>query len=185
MYSVSNRQISEAAGQGNNTAVSYHFGTKEDLIRALVRRHTIPMAAIGRRLSDSHAGSTDLRDWVTCMVCSFTDHLASLGRHSWYARFAAQVLAEPRLRELAAAELGEASMVRTVATSLHHCLPALTEGVLRERDDMARTLIVHVCAQRERVLGSGAEASTAWADTAASLIDVIVGLYLAPVSSPS
>src|SRR5699024_7108128 len=32
---VSNRQISEAAGQGNNTAVGYHFGTRADLVRAI------------------------------------------------------------------------------------------------------------------------------------------------------
>jgi tetracycline repressor-like protein len=30
---VSNRQIGEAAGQGNNTAVGYHFGTRADLVR--------------------------------------------------------------------------------------------------------------------------------------------------------
>src|SRR5690606_42140108 len=39
IYNVSNRQISEAAGQGNNAAVHYHFGTKHDLIAALVERH--------------------------------------------------------------------------------------------------------------------------------------------------
>ncbi|MGO4759077.1 TetR family transcriptional regulator, partial [Streptomyces sp. 2MCAF27] len=34
VYAVSNRQVSEAAGQGNNAAVGYHFGTKADLVRA-------------------------------------------------------------------------------------------------------------------------------------------------------
>ncbi|WP_372344040.1 TetR/AcrR family transcriptional regulator [Streptomyces sp. KL116D] len=40
VYNVSNRQISEAAGQGNTTAVNYHFGNKTDLVRAISRRHT-------------------------------------------------------------------------------------------------------------------------------------------------
>ena len=31
VFAVSNRQVSEAAGQGNNAAVGYHFGTKADL----------------------------------------------------------------------------------------------------------------------------------------------------------
>src|ERR1700686_2031953 len=35
VYAVSNRQVSEAAGQGNNAAVGYHFGTKADLVCAL------------------------------------------------------------------------------------------------------------------------------------------------------
>ena len=37
---VSNRQISEAAGQANNFAVGYHFGTKTDLVLAIVRPST-------------------------------------------------------------------------------------------------------------------------------------------------
>jgi hypothetical protein len=36
---VANRPISEAAGQGDNAAVTYHFGAKADLICAIVRRH--------------------------------------------------------------------------------------------------------------------------------------------------
>ena len=29
VFAVSNRQVSEAAGQGNNAAVGYHFGTND------------------------------------------------------------------------------------------------------------------------------------------------------------
>ena len=39
MYAVSNRQISEAAGQGNNAAACYHFGTRTDLLRAIESKH--------------------------------------------------------------------------------------------------------------------------------------------------
>ncbi len=72
---VSNRQISEAAGQGNNTAVGYHFGTKTDLIRALVRERQTAVDEIRRRMLADRADSTDLRDWVACMVVPFTDYL--------------------------------------------------------------------------------------------------------------
>ena len=41
VFAVSNRQVSEAAGQGNNAAVGYHFGTKTDLVRAIEERRTI------------------------------------------------------------------------------------------------------------------------------------------------
>ena len=46
---VSNRQVSEAAGQSNNFAVGYHFGTKDDLVLAIVRRHSEP---VERRRAD-------------------------------------------------------------------------------------------------------------------------------------
>ena len=39
VFAVSNRQVSEAAGQGNNAAVGYHFGTKTDLVRAIEQKH--------------------------------------------------------------------------------------------------------------------------------------------------
>lgn len=37
---VSLRQIAEAAGQKNHAVVQYHFGTKEELLKAIVRHRT-------------------------------------------------------------------------------------------------------------------------------------------------
>jgi AcrR family transcriptional regulator len=185
VFSVSNRQISETAGQGNNAAVGYHFGTKSDLVRTLIRRHTVPMDAIRRRLFNQHAGSRELRDWVTCVVRPFTDHLAELGVPSWYARFAAQLMTEPKLRELTAAELADVPLMTAVTDALHRCLPGLPASVRQERDEMAMTLIVHYCAHRERTLPPGADGAAAWAATAVGLIDALEGLYLAPAGPPA
>ncbi|WP_305790117.1 TetR/AcrR family transcriptional regulator [Symbioplanes lichenis] len=180
VFSVSNRQISEAAGQGNNAAVGYHFGTKSDLVRAIVHRHVGAMEAIRGRLFEQHAGSSEVRDWVTCLVRPFTDHLSELGAPSWYARFGAQLMAEPQLRELAAAELGDAPLMGAVTDALHRCLPGLPASVHRERDTMAVTLIVHYCADRERTVVPGPDAAAAWDTTAVALIDALQGLYRAP-----
>ena len=130
---VSNRQISEAARQGNNAAVNYHFGTKTDLLRAIVGQHatqtaievagTIAAATaasasvffirdllvdklerqIERRREEmlrQYGDSPHVRDWVSCLVRPKTDHLASLGVPTWYARFAAQLMTDPALREV-------------------------------------------------------------------------------------
>ena len=174
VFNVSNRQIGEAAGQGNNTAVSYHFGSKNDLVRAIVARHAVPMERIRRELADRYDGSTDLRDWVTCVVRPVTDHLAALGSPSWYARFAAQVMTEPTLRQLAAEELGAGAVLHTVTDRLHECLPHLRPHARRQRDEMARTLVVHFCAEREGAL------EPAWDAIANGLINAVEGLYRAP-----
>src|SRR3954447_16934904 len=77
VFAVSNRQISEAAGQGNNAAVNYHFGTKTDLVRAIVRRHAEDTERIRSRMVAEAAGSTSLRDWVACLVRPNAEHLAT------------------------------------------------------------------------------------------------------------
>ncbi|WP_436530657.1 TetR/AcrR family transcriptional regulator [Actinoplanes sp. HUAS TT8] len=183
VFSVSNRQVSEAAGQGNNAAVNYHFGTKADLVRAIIKRHAEPMEQIRGELLDRHRGSTDLRDWVTCVVRPYTDHLAALGSPCRYARLAAQLITEPQLRELAALEFAGSSHLIEVTEGLHRCLPGLPPSVRVERDDMAHTLITHLCAQRERGLPEDdAAAAEVWSATALGLIDAIEGLYQAPAS---
>src|ERR1041385_169682 len=90
VHEVSNRQVSEAAGEGNNTAVGYHFGTKADLVRAIVRRHTEQIEVARQRLVAEVGDSTELRDWLTCLVRPSVEHLAALDGPTWFARFAAQ-----------------------------------------------------------------------------------------------
>src|SRR5437879_7136412 len=86
VVAVSNRQVSEAAGQGNNAAVGYHFGTKTDLVRAIEQKHRASIERLLQRMVAETGDSADLRDWVACLVCSLTEHLAQLGNPTWYAR---------------------------------------------------------------------------------------------------
>ncbi|WP_086664556.1 TetR/AcrR family transcriptional regulator [Lentzea kentuckyensis] len=180
VFSVSNRQISDEAGLGNNTAVSYHFGSKADLLRAIYLRHNEPMEILREKQLESRAGSTGLRDWLTCVVRPFTDHLASLGSNSWYARFAAQLMTEPKLRELGLLDVGRTELQRTITLGLHRCLPDLPPAVRAERDEMARVLMVHMCARREADLPD--DSAAIWDATAIGLIDALAGLYEAPSS---
>ena len=50
VFAVSNRQVSEAAGQGNNAAVGYHFGTKADLVRAIEQKHRGPVEQLREQM---------------------------------------------------------------------------------------------------------------------------------------
>src|SRR5437899_11198868 len=72
VVAVSNRQVSEAAGQGNNAAVGYHFGTKTDLVRAIEQKHRASIERLLQRMVAETGDSADLRDWVACLVCSLT-----------------------------------------------------------------------------------------------------------------
>ena len=183
VYVVSNRQVSEAAGQGNNAAVGYHFGTKADLVRAIARKHAQQVERVRERLLREIGDSTDVRDWVACLVRPVLEHLAELDGPTWYARFCAQVLTDPALHEIMAEEALASPALRHTLDGFNRCLPELPLEVRVERGAMARKLIVHMCAERERALAENtATPRSSWHDAATGLIDGIVGLWLAPVT---
>jgi AcrR family transcriptional regulator len=184
VHAVANREISQAAGQGNNAAVVYHFGTKADIVRAIARRHAEPIGATRERLMTEAHGSTDVRDWVACLVRPLTDHLAALGNPTWYARFIAQVRADPTLSEiLTAVSVDATPALRELQDNLARCLPGIPDDVRAERAVMARHLVTQMAVERERALADDSPTfRTSWDDTATGLIDAIVGLWQAPVT---
>ena len=183
VFAVSNRQVSEVAGQGNNTAVGYHFGTKADLVRAIVRKHAERTELNRMRMVAELGDSPGVRDWVACLTRPNAEHLAALGNPTWFARFGAQVMTDPTLRGIMIEEALSAPSLHQVLAGLNRCLPELPAEVRAERDDMARQLMVHMFAERERALAEGAPTPrSTWLDAAAGLADAIVGLYLAPVT---
>lgn len=184
VHAVAIRQISEAAGHGNNAAVNYHFGTKVDLIRAIAHRHAEQMEEARARMLAHIGDSIDLRDWVACLVRPVTDHLEALGSPTWYARCIAQVAADPALHAILAEEtLAAAPSLRPVLDGLSRCLPDLPAEVHAERSAMARHLITQITVDRERALADNTPTPrTTWHDTASGLIDAIVALWQAPVT---
>jgi hypothetical protein len=74
------------------------------------------------------------------------------------------------------------SLVRVI-DGINRCLPELPVDVRVERNVMARNLLMHTCADRERAMAaSGSARRPSWPAAASGLIDAIVGLWLAPVT---
>ncbi|MEQ0565425.1 helix-turn-helix domain-containing protein [Amycolatopsis sp. NEAU-NG30] len=186
VHAVSNRHISEAAGQGNNAAVNYHFGTKADLVRAIARKHATRIERLREALVEAIDGDGELRDWVACLVRPSTSYLQELGSPTWFARFSAQVMTDPALRAILVEEsMSSPALARTVE-GLFRCLDDLPADVRAERGDMARQLMIHMTAERERALAEGSPTPRAsWDDAGTGLIDAITGLFLAPPTPPS
>lgn len=181
---VSNRQISEAANQGNNAAACYHFGTRTDLLRAIEAKHRGPVEELRARMLVEIAGSTELRDWVGTLVRPLTDHLTELGTPSWYARFAAVAMADPSYRHVVTRDALASPELVEAMDGINRCLPDLPKRVRSERISMARNLLMHTCAEHEGELAEhGPEARSPWPVAAEGLIDAIVGLWQAPVKN--
>jgi AcrR family transcriptional regulator len=185
VHAVSNRQICEAAGQGNNAAVGYHFGTKAELVRAIARRHSAAIDELRRRRLAGIGGDATLRDWIGCLVSPVVEHVAATGGPTWYGRFGAQMMTDPALRPIMVEEsLSSPALVQIVA-GVHRCSPAMPAGVRAERGDMTRQLLVHVVAGHERALAEGSPPPRrGWPAVAAGLIDALTGLWSAPVTAP-
>jgi AcrR family transcriptional regulator len=184
VFAVSNRQVSEAAGQGNNAAVGYHFGAKTDLVRAIEQKHRTPVELLRERMVAQLGDDAGLRDWVGALVQPLTDHLADLGNPTWYARFAAQVMTDPAYHNIVVRDALSSPSLVQVIDGINSALPDLPVEVRTERNVMARNLLMHSCADRERALVQGGPvARKTWQTSAIGLIDAIVGLWLAPVTA--
>lgn len=176
---VSNRQIVDAAGQANNSALAYHVGTRTDLVRAVVRSHTEDIARRTRERVEAARGSTDPHDHVASLVLPLTEHLAALGTPSWYARFLAQLSTDPALSSEIHADLRLTPHFREgLAAAWSHApdLPPAESGL---RTRMVRLAIVHTCAEQEATAAAtGVPAD--WTVVGDALTDAVTGLLLAP-----
>jgi AcrR family transcriptional regulator len=182
---VSNRQVAEAAGQGNNSAVAYHVGTKTDLVVQIVRRHEAEIDRARASMLDRLPAPAGVLDYLACLVRPVTGHLAGLGVPSWYARFAAQAVTDPGLHDLVGAELAAMPAARRAIGGLLAGLGDLPTDLAALRADMTRLTVVHTCAERERALaaGSGRAPHDFWSETGDALIDALAGVLTAPVAA--
>lgn len=178
---VTHRQITKAANQGNTAAVVYHFGTKEDLVRAIEQRHAGPIEELRRRKLDACQPAT-LRQWVTCLTEPVTEHLAAEGSPSWYARFAAQVMMDPTYQRIVTKNAMESPTILRITDGIACCVQELPDYVRTQRTIMMRTMLVHTSAEFERNLAEQKAGCHSWEQASKGLIDGVVGLWQAPVT---
>lgn len=179
---VSNRQVAEAAGQRNNSAVGYHIGTKDDMVRAISQHHTRATHDRGAELADRAARTGELRDYIACMVSPYVEYLAAQGVPGWTARFVAQVASDPKYADhtIWGPDVTE---VYGDAISVVCAAAPLSPRVRRLRTRMVRTLLVHTCAAEETE-AARTGAAPDWESVGEILVDAIAGLLLAPETGP-
>jgi AcrR family transcriptional regulator len=171
------REVQALAGQRNKSAAHYHFGSLAGLVEAIVETRMAPINA--QRLAmiealDAAGRGEDLRALVEAMVDPLADN--TLGRPgSAYARFLAQVLADPKM---------------AVVVGRH--LQAESFRIVRQRiaAHLADLPVELQLARGERVVGLVIISLAAWEDLAGTssaqvgdLIDACVAVLRAPVSA--
>jgi len=180
---VSLREVGAAAGQRNNSAAQYHFGSKAGLVDAIFEYRMRPINE--RRLAllaelDRADRGDDLRALVEAFVEPFAEEVGRGTSH--YARFVAQVVSDPDLATFSALDRDAMAGLRAVVERIAAVLADLPAAIRNERLALAGTLLVHALADRERVPRARRPAATPAPVLVADLVDTIVGVLRAPVS---
>lgn len=145
-YEVPLRDIAKAAGQRNNSAVNYHFRSRQDLVDAVVARRLLPMELERERMLDELDDDADAHALMRVLVLPL---LRLDSTH--YARFL-QVVG-PRLRT-EPMNSAETAWPR-VLDALSHAVPATERGARHRRVAAVATAMFALAAEHERATQDG------------------------------
>jgi AcrR family transcriptional regulator len=175
---VSLRQISAAAGSANNTAVQYHFGTKEQLLQEIFE-FRLPYLRERRDLLVAQHRPTDLRSWLECYVLPILEQGEQEGSN--YLSFVANLHSH---RDRAVFDRFAPSYRVSTEEFWDRFRPFLAhvpEPLCTHRIGQAVGFAVHAAAGRERARAMGQQVLP-FAAHVADLLDGLTGFLTAPVS---
>jgi TetR/AcrR family transcriptional regulator, regulator of cefoperazone and chloramphenicol sensitivity len=180
VWQVTVREITEAAGQRNTSAVSYHFGSREGILREILLHHGLHLDdERGRLLADLGEAATT-RDLVAALLVPFAEPLATdAGRN--YLRIVAQLVGRfASWRSVDDPELTP-PYLRRILSMLEERPPSIPPAVRRQRVIGVIMLMTTAMAERARALQSGRPMELDEPTFLANLADMIVGALDAPL----
>jgi AcrR family transcriptional regulator len=175
---VSLRQIGADAGNGNNSAVQYHFGSKVQLIQAIFE-YRLPHLHERRQMLVAERRPDDLRSWVECYVLPILEQGELEGSH--YLTFVAMLQHHGRRDVFERLPDEYQASTRAFRDRVSALLPHIPEPLRTHRITQAMTFSVHAASDRERARANG-ETVLPFAVHVSDLLDGLVGFLAAPVS---
>lgn len=180
---VSNRKITEHAGTANHSAIAYHFGGREELLRALLGRHLQEMNQRRVALIAALDDDAGVRDLLTALILPWIDHLASLPVPNWRAGFLFQVRTVPSMAEALASSAVTNPEVEGLIRRLQTALGNIPPQIIQARSMILGPMMMGVCAEYEKRINNGTEEPN-WAGVGYFFIDSCTGMLSAPVTHP-
>ncbi|HEY1740826.1 MAG TPA: helix-turn-helix domain-containing protein [Acidimicrobiia bacterium] len=187
---VSIAEIVREAEQRNTSAVHYHFGGRDDLLRAILEVHVPVIRA--RRLELLEAAQHTPPDDVRSVAEAIVRPITELAQRGWRERAYLQIGSEllhnldraPRdIKKLLHQTAGYEAMAL-----LAERLPPLPPEIWAERSELLHPFIGRAAADRARLLDQrrrGERARLADERFVNNLIDMVVGAVSAPVTGTS
>jgi AcrR family transcriptional regulator len=178
---VSLRQVAAEAGSGNNSAVHYHFGSKQGLIAAIFR-HRLPQITRERRLLAARCDPDEVRSRIEAHylpVLTMAD-----APDNRYVSFVEQIQRMDLATASDVLDLPDEGLRSTgdLRKDLHRLLAHLAEPIRELRINEGQAICLHAAADRDRAVSSGA-VTTSFGLWSNALFDGVAGYLAAPVSS--
>ncbi|KPM53975.1 TetR family transcriptional regulator [Frankia sp. R43] len=176
---ISLRQIGAAAGNGNNSAVQYHFGSKDRLIRAIFE-YRLPRLHERRADLVATRASHDLRSLLECQVRTLMEHSEEVD--SYYLTFVAMLKQYGRRDVFDCMSPSMRASTRAFQEQVGAHLPFLSEHMRAHRISQAMALIIDATAERQRARASD-RPLLPFEVHVMDLLDGVAGFVTAPVSA--
>jgi AcrR family transcriptional regulator len=176
------REITRVASQRNTSALQYHFGDRDDLLRAVLERHERTIETNRQALLDQFELGGDHCDLRALVATLVIPHVAKLndpdgGRE--FLQVAAEVVARPvRFAELLPVVIQGRSMLRW-SYAVEPLLPSHVVGPPLHRRFAAIRFLHGELASRAREHHAPSDHRL----FTSHLVDLITGLLAAPVSA--
>ena len=183
---VSLRQIAAAAGTANNSAVNYHFGSKEGLISAIFQ-YRLPQLMSERRMLAARSDPDDLRSRFEAYYLPVLHIAEATDNH--YVSFVEQLQRRWASTGASASRAGTLpdlpsegqESIEEFRHDLERLLPHLDAPLRPIRIATAISTSLYAAADRERAVAGNFERPP-FELFVSSLLDGIVGFLEAPVS---
>jgi AcrR family transcriptional regulator len=181
VWQVTVREITQAAGQRNVSALNYHFGSREGVLDAILTRHGDPtdeargvhLASVGR---DAPA-----RELMAALVVPYASHLGTPeGRD--YLRIVAQLTGQ--FSTWRDANPGVGPWLVEILGVLEGRPEEVPPALRRERVVEVIMLMTAALSERAKAIESGRSLELDEPTFVANLTDVLVGILEAPVRGP-
>jgi AcrR family transcriptional regulator len=180
---VSVAEIVRAAGQRNASAVRYHFGSRDDVLLALMVRH-VPVIADRRRELLEMARGLPADDRVSAAE-AVVRPVTEFAQRGWRERAYLQIGSEMTAALDRATPEIRAALARTAGSEawdlLRERCPDVPEDLWRVRREICIVFIGRAAADRARRLDRGGEHDVSADDRFVdNLIDMVIGAMTAP-----
>ncbi len=173
---VTTREIVEAARQRNTSSISYHFGSREGLLLAILARRGGPVDEERGRMRSQLDDHPSIRELLACLVVPQCELLDDPGGRS-YIRIVGQLRGRFASWRIESDQATTANLVRILDEIEER--PDLPQPLRRERVVAMIMLMTAASAERARQLDDGTELDLSHEEFVSNLIDMCAALIAA------